>query len=224
MSKNTQKAFQLKITLKDSKPPIWRRLVVPADFTFHDLHLTIQTAFDWMNYHLYSFEKSRSTVPALNNFGYGFSDNSNTIVDLSIEGNEEVGGTDSREEKIKDYFKNKGNKIIYTYDFGDDWEHEIVLEEIVEGYGFDYPQCLKAVRCAPCEDSGGIWGWESKMDIMQNYDSKNQEHVELFEWLKGMLSEMEALQNPADFNPNEVDLEFINERLENYEDIDGDLY
>jgi hypothetical protein len=204
-------AFQLKITLTGSKPPIWRRILVPSDFTFHDLHLTIQVAFDWMNYHLYCFEKP---CPVTNNMRT-FSPEG-AIVDMSIEDNKELGTIDCRKEKIKKYFKEKGDKMIYTYDFGDDWEHKIALEKIIDGYEFNYPQCLKAVRCSPADDSGGIWGWEEKIEKMQNYNPKNEEHVEIFEWLQGVLFEMDEVEDPRDFDPKRVDLGFINEELKDY--------
>ncbi|KKP36647.1 MAG: Plasmid pRiA4b ORF-3 family protein [Candidatus Peregrinibacteria bacterium GW2011_GWA2_33_10] len=206
------RAYQLKISIKNSKPPIWRRVIVPADFTFHDLHLTIQSAFEWMNYHLYCFNSPLFGKSS----GYGV-DSSKTIIDLSIDENEDLGEINSREEKIDQYFKEVGNRMIYTYDFGDNWDHEVVLEEVVENYSFSYPQCVKAKRCAPCEDSSGIWGWQEKMKMMENYDSEDTEMVEIFEWLRRMVPTMEILDNPTKFDPEDIDFDYINEKLENFE-------
>jgi len=211
-------AYQFKVLIQDSRPPIWRRIVVPQNFTFHDFHLTIQAAFDWENYHLHSFRKKLAKTITSIPLALIY-DESNYIVDLSIPDNKEIGKINSRTESISTYFQNR-DSIDYTYDFGDDWRHKITLEKIIENYDLDYPQCVKAFRHAPCEDSGGIWGWESKLEILEKYDSKNEDHRELYEWLSEMIPDIDDLDDPKKFNPELVDLDSINERLKYYQDME----
>ncbi|WP_077618356.1 plasmid pRiA4b ORF-3 family protein [Bacillus sinesaloumensis] len=139
--------LQLKITLKGSKPPIWRRIEIRDSMTFSDLHKVIQIAFEWWNYHLHGFEirrlnsvqmKNAVYIGPMDDSEYGFSDND----------------FDEEDVLLKDVFKQEKDRVVYTYDFGDDWEHEIVLEKMFqEETGTFYPQCTKAMRAAPEEDS-----------------------------------------------------------------------
>ncbi|MFH1546710.1 MAG: plasmid pRiA4b ORF-3 family protein [Patescibacteria group bacterium] len=214
MPKKANSAYQLQIIIQDSRPPIWRRVLVPVGFTFHDLHLAIQSAFDWENHHLYSFEiQNNSKLPA-RNFGAN-------IADLSIEENNELGEINSRTEKISSHLQKIGDKITYTYDFGDNWDHKIVLEKIVENYDWTYPQCIKAVGHAPCEDSGAIWGWEEKIEMLKKYNPKDEEQRELYEWLCETVPAIDDLEDPRNFDPKKVDLDLINERLEDYKGMEN---
>ncbi|WML26246.1 plasmid pRiA4b ORF-3 family protein [Neobacillus sp. OS1-33] len=139
--------FQLKITIKESKPPIWRRIEIGDSMTFSDLHKAIQIAFEWGDYHLHGFDIRRSNSVQLNNRVYigpmddsqhGFSD---------YEFNEE-------DVLLKDVFIQEKDRVVYTYDFGDNWEHEILLEKVfAEEVSTFYPRCTKAMRAAPKEDS-----------------------------------------------------------------------
>ncbi len=210
MSKK-KSGLQLKIIINHSKPPIWRRIVIPSNCTFHDLHLAIQSSFDWEGYHLYGFEEG----------GRARLWNDEQIVDLSIEENEEIGSIDSRTEKIIDYLKNKGDRISYTYDFGDDWHHGIILEKIIDDYDLDYPKCIKASMHAPCEDSGSLWGWYNKLNILKGIkiEGINEEEAEsIVEWMCEMIPEIEELEDPKDFDPTVVDMDAINEELSMFRD------
>lgn len=139
--------LQLKITFKESKPPIWRRIEVRDSMTFKELHSTIQIAFDRQNSHLYGFDIRKSNGIMIDGFcsigptdteDYGFIENT----------------YDDNDIQIKDIFKLEKDKVIYTYDYGENWEHEIVLEKIFpEKAGVFYPRCTKAMRAAPEEDS-----------------------------------------------------------------------
>ncbi|MDF2790689.1 MAG: plasmid pRiA4b family protein [Neobacillus sp.] len=138
--------FQLKITLKESKPPIWRRIEIGDSMTFSDLHKAIQIAFEWGDYHLHGFDIRRSNSVQINNTVYigpmddsqhGFSD---------FEFNEE-------DVLLKDVFIQEKDRVVYTYDFGDNWEHEIILEKVFpEEVSIYYPRCTKAMRAAPKVD------------------------------------------------------------------------
>lgn len=141
--------YQLKVQLKGIRPPVWRRLLVPGDMTFAELHRVLQKAFDWEDRHLHTFyiTKTRGTAK------------------LRIEIGNDVGdGWDDADykehkERLFDWLVQEGDRCLYIYDFGDDWEHEIVLEKIVEPQpDLVYPICLKAMRVAPEEDSMGE-GW-----------------------------------------------------------------
>ncbi|MCP1143688.1 plasmid pRiA4b ORF-3 family protein [Lysinibacillus endophyticus] len=139
--------FQFKITLKDSKPPIWRRFEVKDTMTFYDLHKIIQIGFDWMDSHLHGFDVRKSNGyqihlgnrigPILDDdFGFSRCDYDEEVVQL------------------KDIFKKEKDRVLYTYDYGDDWEHEILLEKILptDKKAF-YPRCTKVMRDTPMEDS-----------------------------------------------------------------------
>ena len=100
---------QLKITLREvSGPPVWRRVLVPSDLTLADLHEVIQQAMGWENYHMHVFSTGRQE--------YGSPDR-------------ELGHASDRNVLLSQVFTRRGNRLRYTYDFGDDWGHDIVLEE-----------------------------------------------------------------------------------------------
>ncbi|KYD10710.1 plasmid pRiA4b ORF-3 family protein [Saccharococcus caldoxylosilyticus] len=141
--------YQLKAQLKDIRPPVWRRLLVPSEMTFAELHHVLQKAFDWEDRHLHTFyiTKTRGTakqrIEIGNDGGAGWSD----------------ADYEEHKERIFDWLVEEGDRCLYIYDFGDYWKHEIVLEKIIEPQpDAVYPVCLKAVRVAPEEDSMGE-GW-----------------------------------------------------------------
>lgn len=132
--------YQLKATLQDTRPPIWRRLHVHADISFAQLHHILQIAFEWDNTHLHEF--------AVGKGGYR--------VAIGVP-EYDVGWADFYDEEtvcLTDWFVQVKDSCQYTYDFGDDWKHLIVLEKILpEQAGTDYPLCVKARRDAPEEDN-----------------------------------------------------------------------
>lgn len=142
--------FQLKVTLKDFKPPVWRRVEVRDTMTFAELHHVIQVAFEWTNSHLHNFQiKRMNSVPI------------DEIILISPK-NEEFGfvstfksiNYDEETILLNDIFLKEKDRVLYTYDFGDNWEHEIVLEKILpEQDGVFYPRCTKVMREVPAEDS-----------------------------------------------------------------------
>ncbi|WP_052404806.1 plasmid pRiA4b ORF-3 family protein [Bacillus rubiinfantis] len=139
--------FQLKITLKESKPPIWRRIEVRDSMTFSDLHKVIQIAFEWWDYHLHGFEIRRSNSVVINNGVHigPMDDSQPGMSDYDF--NEE-------DVELNDIFKKEKDRVLYTYDYGDNWEHEILLEKVLpEQEGTFYPRCTKAMRATPEEDS-----------------------------------------------------------------------
>ncbi|KEF38478.1 Plasmid pRiA4b ORF-3-like protein [Schinkia azotoformans MEV2011] len=156
--------LQLKITLRDSKPPIWRRIEIRDSMTFYELHQAIQIAFDWFDYHMHGFNVRRTN---------GFKINNSLSIKPAGNANYELIKTfDEDESLLKEIFKQEKDKVIYTYDYGDNWEHEIVLEKILpEQVGVFYPRCTKALRAAPEEDSR--FEYLETGIVTENVDSKS---------------------------------------------------
>ncbi|MFS0864321.1 plasmid pRiA4b ORF-3 family protein [Fredinandcohnia sp. 179-A 10B2 NHS] len=141
--------FQLKITLKDSKPPIWRRIEIRDTMNFHELHRVIQVAFDWGDFHLHGFDIRKSNSNSNYLFGY------NSIGPIWTEEFGDVDFTyDENEVLLKDVFKVVKDWVQYTYDYGDDWDHSVVLEKILPDSDVSFfPRCKKVVREAPLESN-----------------------------------------------------------------------
>lgn len=133
--------YQIKVVMEYVKPPMWRRLAIPDQITFADLHYVLQIAFGWDNDHLhdFSFQYFDGTV------------GDKETVDVDYEEN----------DLLADDFLADG-WIRYTYDFGDDWRHKIVLEKELPDYGQRYPQVMKYKGNNFVEDSGGIWSDENQ--------------------------------------------------------------
>jgi ADP-ribose pyrophosphatase YjhB (NUDIX family) len=161
--KSLKKAiYQLKITLKDSKPPIWRRVLVPATITLKKLHRLIQVLMDWEDYHLHDFSFPQIRPPM-------FTDGSTF---------------DEPKTHLNQLLQAPKEKLNYEYDFGDSWAMEILLEKVLEpDANQQYPVCIKGVRAAPPEDCGGIYGYYGLLDTLANPDSKGYEDA--VEWLGG---------------------------------------
>ncbi len=149
------KAYQLKISLKDIKPPIWRRIIVPAGLSFAQFTLIVNSVFEWEGYHLsdYYFGKVCEVVT---------NDTENN--DFSLSFMDEPTVLDSATTIIDDYFDMKMD-AVYTYDFGDNWEHKIHVEEILDDYDKNYAQVIKFKGDAPIEDCGGVWGFNDNPEL-----------------------------------------------------------
>lgn len=150
--------FQFKISLLHVGVPVWRRIQVNSHTTFRELHEVIQISFDWYNSHLHNFSIRKSNGEQIQNIfiepdneyqGPNSNDGWGGFVSFTKQLNEE-------EETLDKWFKKEKDRIVYMYDFGDDWEHEVVLEKILEvDSTAHYPICLKAKNDAPEEDSRG---------------------------------------------------------------------
>jgi len=164
--------YQFKITLKDSKPPIWRRIQVPANYTFWDLHVAIQDSMGWQDCHLHRFEFPDPTVGIPHEVGLPFE-----VYD------DDEPMAPSWGYKISRWFGSR-KSITYQYDFGDDWRHAVILEKTLPRLAdTDYPICVAGKRACPPEDCGGTWGYERLLEIMQ--DPEHEEYETLAEWLGG---------------------------------------
>ncbi len=191
------KYYEIKVSIKDTHPPVWRRLQIPAGITFHELNAIIQLAFDWCGYHAYNFEIGSAVR------GDGL------FIELPYPDDGLWGyeTKDSEKEKIDKYFK-EYKKVEYTYDFGDNWEHVITIEKIVEtDKKLVNPICVKAKMASLPEDCGGPWGYEELLDILA--DKKNKRYKEIKEWLEYGFSTWYD-------NREYVDIDEINMRLEDY--------
>lgn len=169
--------FQLKITLKEVKPPIWRRIQVRDDITLHDLHKVIQKLMDWEDSHLHGFD--------VKNDFYG------------MPGED---GLNEKKFRLKDLNLNKKSKFLYIYDFGDNWKHEVLLEDILPmDASVKYPVCLGGKRSGPIEDCGGPWGYQELLDILK--DPEHPDYEDRLEWV------------PDNFYPELFDVSEMNKRL-----------
>jgi len=158
-------AYELKCTVADIKPPIWRRLRLPGDFTLADLHTVLQDVFNWEDAHLHNFNVD----------DVEFSE-------VDDEGDEEPDSEDEADVTLDELELTKKSRILYTYDFGDNWEVQIKVEKI-EGNdpNLTAPICLDGARAAPPEDCGGVPGYYNLIEAMSN--PKHPDHKELLEWL-----------------------------------------
>ncbi len=180
---STEKIYQIKVTLRGSKPPIWRRLLVAGDTTLFDLHKIIQIAMGWTDSHLHQFiiDGAYYSIPSEDDW---------------------VPVVDEREHRLAEIAPTEQSKFIYEYDFGDSWEHKIVVEKILPADPkLKYPFCLKGRRACPPEDVGGIWGFKEFLEAMQ--DPKHKDHESYLEWWG------------ETYDPEEFDLDEINRELQN---------
>jgi hypothetical protein len=156
--------YRLKVTLRDVKPPVWRRIEVPGNVTLAELHSILQTVMCWFDSHLHDFE--------INGVEYGVPD-------------EEW----AYDEKVRDESKvrlnkvaSEGTKIRYTYDFGDNWRHDVIVEKVGPAEdGVRYPRCLAGKRATPPEDVGGDYGYAEFCEAMA--DPKHPEHEHYRQWI-----------------------------------------
>lgn len=180
-----QEIYQIKVTLLGTDPPIWRRLLVPADLTLEQLHDVLQVAMDWEDCHMHDFRIGRQRFGEPDPMEQAF------------------GGPSTASERTARLFHvlgRAGTKAVYTYDFGDTWEHRIVVEKrLAPEPGRAYPTCLAGERHGPPEDCGGIPGFYNLVEAIS--DPKHEQHEELRDWVGD------------DFDPEAFSVDEINQRL-----------
>lgn len=162
--------YQLKITLIDSRPPIWRRIQV-KDCTLDELHTFIQTAMGWENAHLHRFE--------INGERYG----DPRFLDDDFG---EFRVIDSLQTELSEILPSDEQPFafLYVYDFGDYWVHEVQFESPVKAEIIRQPPiCLEGERACPPEDVGGIWGYKNSLEAITDPDHEEHEHY--VEWGAG---------------------------------------
>ena len=150
--------FELKVTLLDTDPPVWRRLRVPGSYHLGKLHRVVQVVMPWEESHLHQWEVGRRR--------FGKPDRELGLLDetrVTLEG-----------------VARKGSKVVYSYDFGDDWRHEVVVEDVVASVGPAKVWCLEGERACPPEDCGGPGGYANLLEALA--DPNHEAHDEMREW------------------------------------------
>ena len=155
--------YRLKVTLVDSQPPIWRRFHVESGVTLERLHHILQTVMGWSDSHMHGFQR------------LGASQRGARRRLLAIE------SADEKATRVADVLRRPRDKFVYEYDFGDSWEHEILLEEIVpRSSTARYPVVLAGRGACPPEDVGGISGYYHFLGAIK--DPKHPDHGEMVGW------------------------------------------
>ena len=172
-SRRPQGVFQFLVTLANTEPLVWRRILVPAAYSFWDLHVAIQDAMGWQDCHLHEFSVVDPRRGAL--------------VRIGLPG-EEFGGEKPCEPGwqvgIADYFGYGAPPAAYWYDFGDDWRHSVTFEAAGPAEpGTRYPLCLAGARRCPPEDCGGPSGYLDFLEAIG--DPRHEEHAAMLEWAGG---------------------------------------
>src|SRR5262245_42809083 len=162
--------YEIKVTLKVVGPSIWRRIQVRNDTTLGALHAVIQLAMGWGDSHQHHFIVGKS--PNLRLIGAPIPYEGD---DLPVEENED-------QIVISTVLSATKPKIVYEYDFGDSWEHEVVLEKILDGEArANYPRCIAGENACPPEDVGGVWGYVNFLQAINNPEHNQRE--EFLEWV-----------------------------------------
>lgn len=172
------RVYTLKVTLRGSRPPIWRRFEVPGEVTLLKLHEILQAVMGWTDSHLHQFRRGDVL--------YGESDPEWGIRRQS-----------ERRVRLSDVLREPKDRLLYEYDFGDGWEHDVILEGITpREAGVRYPHVLAGRRAGPPEDVGGIWGYHDFLEAIR--DPKHPEHQDMLEW------------GGSDYDPDEFDVDEVN--------------
>ncbi|HVC08135.1 MAG TPA: plasmid pRiA4b ORF-3 family protein [Solirubrobacterales bacterium] len=180
----TDTVVQIKVKLRGvSKPPVWRRLLVPADTPLDLLHQAIVAAFGWQGYHLHIFTSGSDQ--------FGVPD-------------PQLGLIDERRVSLGQLVGGVGDRLLYTYDLGDGWEHGIEVEGLLDADPeVLYPVLLGAKGACPPEDCGGAWGYAELKQVLA--DPTHDEHGEMLSWL--------GLDDASAFDPKGLDAEEIEEEI-----------
>jgi hypothetical protein len=170
--------LQLKVTLAEVEPPVWRRQLVPAHMTLAKLHDALQAAMGWTNSHLHCFEIARRRIGMV-----GIEEDSPEL-------------EDERRVRVASVLPKKGAKLLNRYDYGDDWEHVIEVEGVTgPDRRLGYPLCIAGARACPPEDCGGAGGYEDLLTALAK--PKDARHDELLTWVGGHF-------DPEGFDANAV--------------------
>ncbi len=164
-AKSLRSVYQLKVTFKGIRPSIWRRFQIASTESLEDTHIVLQMVMGWTNSHLHEFINGRDH--------YGVPDD---------EFPSDV--CDEAKYRLDQVLKQEKDKLLYEYDFGDGWVHDVVLEKILPfKSGMDLPVCLKGSRACPPEDIGGIGGYAMFLEAIS--DPSHPEHEEMLDWIGG---------------------------------------
>ena len=174
--------YHLKVVLEGTKPLVWRRLQVPGNANLGWLHAVLQVAMGWSNSHLHQFlfDDQVCSDPSS-----GLEDNDPSVLNES-------------KVILSDAIPNQKDKMTYEYDFGDSWNHKIIVEKILSAdpAASKVALCLDGARACPPDDCGGVPGYADMLEIIKS--PKHPEYESTREWLGD------------EFNPETFDLEKIN--------------
>ena len=172
--------YQMMIVLDGIKPPIWRRFLVASDIKLSKIHRVLQIVMGWENSHMHEFRAGKVS------FGEPSPDYLGKMLD-------------AKKVELRKVAQNEKERFKYIYDFGDGWEHDLIVEKILAPEtGTDYPVCLAGERACPPEDCGGIGGYAMLLTALSG--PKTADERDLVEWA-------------GDFDPDQFDLDAINSRL-----------
>ncbi len=194
MSKR-EHSYQFKVSLKGMELPIWRRIEVPGSYSFWDLHVAIQDSMGWLDYHLHAFRVRNPATGKVDEIGIPADD--------ALE--DDPPCRPGWEVPLSSYFRDPGVRADYEYDFGDGWEHEVILENIHDRVsGCKYPRCLAGARACPPEDCGGVPGYEELVKRIRKPTDEEYKGIE--QWQGGTF-------DPEAFDPKKVRFDSPKERL-----------
>lgn len=160
--------YVIKVTLLGTSPPVWRRILVPRDITLRNLHRTLQTVMGWTDSHLHQFVFQRQRLS-----------DARSRIESKVAGENRT--------KLGELIGTVGAKLLYEYDFGDGWQHELLLEEVLLGDESFQQICVAGQRCCPPEDCGGPQGFAELLQALQ--DANHPSHDEACEWLGDVVPE-----------------------------------
>ncbi len=176
----SQEIFQIKISLKGSKPLIWRRVLVFSDTPLTKFHHIIINSMGWDGYHLHQFIHKGNYYTSSDEFSGAIDD----TIDYS-----------KKKVKLNYFLQKEKDNFDYEYDFGDSWMHKIVLEKILPiDPAIKYPTCIAGAMCCPPEDCGGIYGYYHILEIL-----KDPSHPEYEDYK----------EEYEDFDPEDFDAEDV---------------
>lgn len=182
-AKKARAVFQLQVRLRDIEPVIWRRIHVWEDVRLPQLHRVFQMLFNWEDYHLHDFVVGRRV--------YSVPDPDDDLNERKV--------IDEKGVPLSRIVDRVGDTFVYSYDFGDDWHHGVLLEAILlPEPGAFYPRCIAGARNGPPEDAGGPYGYARYLEALSDPD--HEEHADLLAW-----------RGP--FDPEEFPLDRINASL-----------
>lgn len=162
MPRPLRQLYQLKVSLEGSEPLIWRRLLVPDSYILGDLHFVLQIAMGWENAHLHEFRRNKACWS---------------------EADPDSPGPCQDEDDVRlgEILRKPRELLRYIYDFGDDWNHKVVLEKILPFDPKDSrPRCLDGARASPPEDCGGVWGYQRMLEVLA--DPEHPEYADTVDW------------------------------------------
>ncbi|HXB69869.1 MAG TPA: plasmid pRiA4b ORF-3 family protein [Candidatus Acidoferrales bacterium] len=184
-----REVYQIKVTLLGTEPPIWRRLLVPADMTLVDLDHVVQAAMGWDGDHLHEFVIGQQRFGTPTPSGQFLAQIRGTRGVVSEEG-----------VRLSSVLRFAGSKAEYTYDFGDNWEHAIRFEKALPREPRKlYPVCIGGELHGPPEDCGGVPGYYNLLDAIR--DPEHEGHGEMLEWVG------------EEFDPEAFSVDEVNARL-----------